>query len=687
MVALMPEKADLNVASSAKSLAKPSYRPDIDGLRALAVLAVIAFHAFPAWASGGFIGVDIFFVISGFLITNLAQDSLQQQSFSFRAFYASRVRRLFPALVIVLLACQVFGWFALLSDEYKALGKHIAASTVFIPNLIFWRESGYFDYAADAKPLLHLWSLGIEEQFYIFWPVVVWLGFKYSVSIIKIGTTILLASLLLNLTMIEEAASATFFFPVTRMWELLSGCLLASLARSNTGSVAAIKAKLGTNRVINEALSILGLVLLISGVFLLDQELSFPGIWALVPVFGTCCIILAGHQSWVNQSLLANRPLVWIGLISFPLYLWHWPLLSFARILEGSKPDWQIRAVLVAGSFALAFLTYTLIERRLRFGRYLQAKTFGLIAGMILVGVIGFGTYMQDGFTSRYANRAIEAQIADLKFDIPDGTGWYCDDSGHDSPRCHATGPNPTVVVMGDSHALTIYSGLRERFKAKGQAIGLYGASDGCPPLLSVVIQDQGGDYRNCLKKGTRAIQRVIADSAIQEVILTSRGPMYTTGIGFGEVESEQFGTWVLHFESEDKSLRSNEAVFTLGLEKTLDALLAAGKKVTFLHDVPELGFDIRSCFSFRPLSITNKVTTPCAVSRKDFEARTAAYRTMVNKILAQRPAIKVIDLAEGLCDEQWCFGSKDGALFYIDDDHLSHRGADYVVRKLWDKF
>jgi peptidoglycan/LPS O-acetylase OafA/YrhL len=276
MVALMPEKADLNVASSAKSLAKPSYRPDIDGLRALAVLAVIAFHAFPAWVSGGFIGVDVFFVISGFLITNLVQDSLQQQSFSFRTFYASRVRRLFPALVIVLLACQVFGWFALLSDEYKALGKHIAASTVFIPNLIFWRESGYFDYAADAKPLLHLWSLGIEEQFYIFWPVVVWLGFKYSVSIIKIGTTILLASLLLNLTMIEEAASATFFSPVTRVWELLSGCLLASLARSNTGSVAAIKAKLGTNRVINEALSILGLVLLISGVFLLDQELQFP---------------------------------------------------------------------------------------------------------------------------------------------------------------------------------------------------------------------------------------------------------------------------------------------------------------------------------------------------------------------------------------------------------------------------
>ena len=165
MVVLMPEKADPNASSSEKPLIKPSYRADIDGLRALAVLAVIAFHAFPEWVSGGFIGVDVFFVISGFLITTLIQDSLQQQSFSFRAFYASRVRRLFPSLVIVLLACQVFGWFALLSNEYKALGKHIAASTAFIPNFIFWSESGYFDYAADAKPLLHLGSLGIEEQF------------------------------------------------------------------------------------------------------------------------------------------------------------------------------------------------------------------------------------------------------------------------------------------------------------------------------------------------------------------------------------------------------------------------------------------------------------------------------------------------------------------------------------------
>ena len=687
MVVLMPEKADPNASSSEKPLIKPSYRADIDGLRALAVLAVIAFHAFPEWVSGGFIGVDVFFVISGFLITTLIQDSLQQQSFSFRAFYASRVRRLFPALVIVLLACQVFGWFALLANEYKALGKHIAASTAFIPNFIFWSESGYFDYAADAKPLLQLWSLGIEEQFYLFWPIVIWLGLKYRVSVFKVGVAIFLGSLVLNLMMIEEAPSAAFFSPLTRMWELLSGCLLAYLVSSKPPAFEAFNAKLGSIKLIRHAISLLGLVLLLLGAILFDQDMLYPGVWALVPVLGTCFIIFTGNQSWINTSVLSNRFLVWIGLISFPLYLWHWPLLSFARIMEGSKPDWQIRAVLVAVSFVLAILTYYFIEQPIRFGRNLRFKTYVLIMAMSLLGALGLATYSQDGFKSRTTDKAIEAQLTDLKFDIPDSEGWYCQDMNHDSPRCHSTGPNPSVVVIGDSHALTIYSGLRERFKAKGQDIGLYGASDGCPPLLNVVIQDQGGDFRNCLKKGTQAVQRVIADAAIKEVILTSRGPMYTTAKGFGDVELEQFGSWVLHFDGEGKGARSNEDVFVLGLTKTLDALLAAGKKLTFLHDVPELGFDIRSCFAFRPMTITSRVVSPCAVSRKEFEARTEAYRAMVNKILLQRPEIKVIDLSAALCDEKWCWGARDDTLFYIDDDHLSHRGADYVVRKLWDKF
>lgn len=335
-----------------------SYRPDIDGLRALAVMAVIAFHAFPEWVSGGFIGVDIFFVISGFLITNLLQGVLRDQNFSISAFYASRVRRLFPSLILVLLACQTFAWFALLSDEYKLLGKHISATALLIPNWIFWSESGYFDYSANTKPLLHLWSLGIEEQFYLLWPLAVCMLFKYKLNALRATSLLLLSSILLNLFLIEKNSSATFFLPFTRIWELLAGGLLAFCVQADFMRLTFLSAKLSSNTVVNQVLSILGLLLLSVGLLFINQDQLFPGGWALLPVMGTAMIILAGNKAWFNQSVLSNRILVGIGLISYPLYLWHWPLLSFARILEQGQPEWHISLSCIAIAFVLSLFTY-----------------------------------------------------------------------------------------------------------------------------------------------------------------------------------------------------------------------------------------------------------------------------------------------------------------------------------------
>jgi len=681
------EKQSKSDQTKVQNLIKLSYRPDIDGLRAVAVIAIVAFHAFPSLIPGGFVGVDIFFVISGFLITSLILQSQKNKNFSFSEFYAGRIRRIFPTLTLVLSASFAFGWFALLSDEYKMLGKHIAASAVFIPNFIFWSESGYFDYAAATKPLLHLWSLGIEEQFYLLWPLLAGLCLTHKINLVKVGGVIFLASLLINLLMIEVAASATFFSPFSRIWELLAGCLLALFMQSKASAFEATKYKFLAHKSMNHALTSLGLLLILCSLFLFDQDIAFPGYWALIPVAGSVLIILAGENAWLNNSVLSNKIVVGVGLISFPLYLWHWPLLSFARIISGTTPDWLLRLALVIWSFVLAILSTHFVERPIRFGRKTKTKVTLLVIAMIILGGVGLTTFLQGGFEGRISNQEVKAQLADLNFDIPDSAGWYCDDLQYDSPRCHSTGPNPSVVVIGDSHALTIYSALRSLFKAKGQDIGLYGASDGCPPLLEVVIQDQGGDFRNCLKKGTQAIQRIIADPSIKEVILTSRGPMYTTGLGYGDIESTQFGNWVLHFEGVKQGESDNSTVFSIGLTKTLDALLAAGKKVTFLHDVPELGFDIRRCFSFRPLYISPNETHSCSISRAAFEKRTSAFKTMVNKILSQRPEVKVIDLAKALCDEKRCYGSKNGVLFYFDDDHLSHRGSAYVISKLRDEF
>jgi hypothetical protein len=487
--------------------------------------------------------------------------------------------------------------------------------------------------------------------------------------------------------LIEKYPSASFFWPFTRAWELLAGSLLAQLTHSGFVVFGALKAKLADNRRLKQGMSILGVLMLSVGLLVIDQEKRFPGGLALLPVVGTLLIIAAGPQSWFNQTVLSHRLLVGIGLISYPLYLWHWPLLSFARILEQHQPDWQVRTFCIAVAFLLAWLTYVCIERPARFGRHLKAKTYSLITLMLITACLGFATYASEGFKSRFANQLIEVQIADLTFDMPTSSDWYCSQVSNEGPRCLASGPAPTAVVMGDSHALTIYPGLVARFQSKGQSLALYGGSDGCPPLLNVVIQDIGGDVRNCLQKGTQAILRIIQDPAIKEVILTSRGPMYTTGQGFGDIESSQFGTWVLHFEGEERGFRSNEQVFLKGLASTLDALKAADKKITFLHDVPELGFDIRSCFSFRPMALSNQVKMPCAVAKSDFLARTEIHRAAVDQILSARPEVKVIDLAQALCEDQWCFGAKNDVLLYMDDDHLSRRGAEYVVRQLWDQF
>jgi len=664
-----------------------AYRPDIDGLRAVAVLAVIVFHTFPDWLSGGFIGVDIFFVISGFLITQLIQKGLKSPDFKISSFYAGRIRRLFPALILVLLACQSFGWFALLSDEYKLLGKHISAAAFLIPNWILWSESGYFDYAANLKPLLHLWSLGVEGQFYLFWPVTLCLIYKYRFNAFRLTLVILLCSFFLNVFMMERYPSASFFLPFTRIWELLAGSLLAQSAQAGFQVSGADKSKLADNTHLREGLSILGLLLLLLGFLVIDQDQRYPGVLALLPVLGTLLIIGAGSESWLNQSVLSSRLLVGIGLISYPLYLWHWPLLSFSRILEQNQPEWPIQIFCIAAAFVLSLLTYHGVERPVRHGSHLQVKTFVLVILMFITASLGWGTHIAEGFKSRFTNQLIELQMADLSFDLPNSTEGYCSQTSNEGPRCLASGPEPSIIVMGDSHALTIYPGLVDRYKSKGQTVALYGGSDGCPPLLNVVIQDLGGDTRNCLQKGTQAILRIVNDPSIKEVILTSRGPMYTTGMGFGDAEASQFGAWVLHFDGEEKGLRSNEEVFVKGLANTLDALIAADKKITFLHDVPELGFDIRSCFTFRPMVINDRARMPCAVTKRDFLARTDRHKSLVNQILSARPGIRVIDLAQALCDDQWCYGASDDILLYMDDDHLSPRGAKYVVERLWEKF
>ena len=322
----------------------------------MAVVAVILHHAWPNWFVGGFIGVDIFFVISGFLISSIILSQLNAGRFSIIEFYVRRVRRIFPALVLVLLCTLLFGWVVLLHDEFRQVGKHIAAGGSFVSNLVFWSESGYFDNSSTSKPLLHLWSLGVEEQFYLLWPLILWLATSRRWHLPFILAIIFCLSMGINVMTVETNPSAAFYSPVTRFWELLSGGAAAylHLYRPAWGKNA------------RQFSSIAGTLLLAAGFFIIKPEDLFPGWWAALPVAGVFLLIMAGPAQTINRYLLSNKVMVGIGLISYPLYLWHWPLLSYSHIIYGEKTPLSIKISLIVATFILAYATYRLLEMPLR---------------------------------------------------------------------------------------------------------------------------------------------------------------------------------------------------------------------------------------------------------------------------------------------------------------------------------
>lgn len=394
----------MNVAASALAASGPSssplpYRPDIDGLRAAAVLLVVGFHAFPQQAAGGFVGVDVFFVISGYLISCILLRALEKDAFSFLDFYGRRVRRIFPALALVLFATFAAGWLVLLADEYRQLGMHMAGGAAFLSNFVLWSESGYFDNASHGKPLLHLWSLGIEEQFYLCWPVLLWVAWKRGWNLRAVTALLAGLSLAFNLWVHLREPVTAFYGPHARAWELLAGALLAiaTFGRSARAGDSATAPRLA----VADAMSVLGMGLLAATVMLVTQESAFPGYWALMPVLGTALVIAAGHRAWINRTILSARPLVWVGLISFPLYLWHWPLLSFAYIVEAGPPDAATRTAAVVASFVLAWMTYRWIEHPLRHGGRMRAKALGSVCVVAVAGLVGYTTHARNGLDFR----------------------------------------------------------------------------------------------------------------------------------------------------------------------------------------------------------------------------------------------------------------------------------------------
>jgi peptidoglycan/LPS O-acetylase OafA/YrhL len=367
-----------------------TYRRDIDGLRGLAVGLVVAYHAFPKLRTGGFVGVDVFFVISGYLITLLVQGALETGTFSLIEFYRRRVRRIVPALLVVVTACCIFGWLLLLPSELQSLGSSIKWCALFLANLFFAQTGGYFDPVAESNPLLHLWSLGVEEQFYLVWPVLLTLAVKRGVTMPVLLGTVIAASLGLSIWSAWIGPTSHFYNPATRAWELAAGGILAAWQlRTPRRPAADDSSSRPPRRLSAQAASLVGLALIIVGGVCWTVDRPIPGIWSVIPTAGAALLIAAGPCATANRWFLASRPMTFIGRISYPLYLWHWPLFSFTRIVLGHPAQPVMATGAIAIAVAAAYATYRWVEVPIRFGELGRRAVPALLAGLALLAVAG----------------------------------------------------------------------------------------------------------------------------------------------------------------------------------------------------------------------------------------------------------------------------------------------------------
>ncbi len=611
---------------------KLSYRPDIDGLRGLAILLVVIFHAFPNFISGGYVGVDVFFVISGFLITGLITKSIRADSFSFFEFYGGRIKRLFPALILVLIFCYAVGWFALYAIEFAQLNKHILASSFFVLTIVLWFESGYFDTSSVTKPLLHLWSLGIEEKFYVLWPLILFFTYKrkYFTWMLAVLFGI---SIVINLALVNTYPDMAFYFPLSRFWEI---CLGAILAITQDSPKADLKKFLYKYR---NHLSCLGLVCILIAVAILDEKSSFPGWWAFLPTIGTALLITT-NQSWINQNVLSNKRLVWVGLISYPLYLWHWPLLSFYSIISAGERNNLVVLTLVTLAFLLAWLTYRFWEKLFRYkGSW---AIWALSAAMFIVALTSYSAYNRNGLDFRHKG------ILDLHGGRPAHLDTRCQQLFNQfTPSfCRVSKNNGPVevIIIGDSVAHNNFPGISESGQLKDANLGMVGWA-GQQPLIKTNLET--GFTENNTQAMNNLITLVGKDEKIRTVVITFNQPNI-----------------------------SDEVL--VQLRRTIKFFKVNDKSVVFILAPPPLSFDPISCVGMPPLRpIVNKdcVQLITDIPKTYFEQRDALMKVL------EESNVKVFDTFPIICDDKKCEIRTDKGLMYRSERYLSNEGSKKIFQ------
>lgn len=611
-----------------------TYRADIDGLRGLAISSVVIYHLFPSFLPGGFIGVDIFFVISGYLITTIIYQDIQSNSFSFYEFYAKRIRRIFPALLVVMATVYVLGWLSLFATEYRELGKHIYSGALFFINITLWQEAGYFDISSELKPLLHLWSLAIEEQFYIIWPILVVLLSKLRRAQVWLVLLLVGASFVSGIYYIGFSPVSAFYLPINRFWELLAGSFIAYLSiHSVYFSNICSQNKNG--------LSFIGISLIFLSLLFFDKQMTFPGWWALLPVIGGSLIILA-KDSKINSLVFSSKYLVLLGLVSFSLYLWHWPLISFTKIWYGSKHNNLYSFIVLFLSLLLAYLSYKFVEQP---ARHQKNKLVVLLIGFsVLIAGCGYSVYKRNGLEFRHQNIIKGYGGKAPHSDVPCLEKFF----QYQPDFCNlAISTNfPSTVILGDSIAHNSYPGIAKKYIEVGRNVAMLGWP-GTQPWVNYM--NPVSSNLNQGDKVNKLITGIAKDRSVHNVILSMTQP-----------------------SAVDENLLRR-------IENTIEILKNHNKKILYVFSPPHLSFEPIQCIGMPPLR--PQIKADCSMKVTEIDSSYFEIKLKLKDLL-DRMSVPTYDPYDQLCNEKNCPILIGGELLYRTNGYLSLKGSEYVFSK-----
>lgn len=639
------------------------YRAEIDGLRALAVLPVILFHGGFSWFDGGYVGVDVFFVVSGYLITSILINDLEKGSFSLVKFYERRARRILPALFFVILCTIPFAFRWMNPEQFELFSQSLVAITIFSSNVLFWLKTGYFAPAAENNPLLHTWSLAVEEQFYLFFPIMLALLWKFGRrTIVAVIVILSVLSLFISEMGWRQFPSANFYLVFSRIWELGVGAICAFLLY-----------KRSVNLKSRNSIAVFGVMLIFYSIIVYDESTPFPSLFTLAPVVGTALIIIYAQNNFV-QKVLANKLLVGVGLISFSAYLWHQPLFAFARIRSESEPSFVLMGVLSVCSLLLAYFSWRFVEqpfrKRVGVGVFDKQQIFSCAAfGSLLFMTLGFFGHATDGFPNRLAPSGVPFSKIDNMTAVNAGLSAECSIQGPDvatviSSQICQTGPSPSILVWGDSFAMHLLPGLTAgSVGRKHDLIQLTKSS--CVPIFGIALTTRSlppSWSESCIRFNETVKQYLIEAKNIEYVFMSSPLSILQTRT----------------LSKDGKLSERSDALIRDSLNDTAEFLSKIGKKAIFVAPPPSTGSDLSKCPTYH-LTFRGSENIECKFLESNFSED---YENVRRFLASEEIEIPVIFPEFYICKDGVCYSYVDNVNLYRDSGHFSVQGSKYIGRK-----